>query len=111
MRILLDENMPEAVRTALGRLGHNVDSVDTLRLKGIDNGRLLGAIATGYDLCFTKDRGFARAAKAAGASGGAKVLRVGIPQAPGDEFARAFVEAFQRSDWSAFATGDDWPAS
>jgi len=32
------ENMPESVRIALGRLGHQVDSVASLRLKGLDNG-------------------------------------------------------------------------
>lgn len=49
MRILLDENMPESLRRALGELGHEVDSVASLRLKGLDNGRLyrdvLGAAA------------------------------------------------------------------
>ena len=40
MRILLDENMPESLRRALADLGHEVDSVASLRLKGLDNGRL-----------------------------------------------------------------------
>jgi hypothetical protein len=39
VRILLDENMPESLRRALAELGHEVDSVTSLRLKGLDNGR------------------------------------------------------------------------
>lgn len=52
MRILLDENMPESLRRALVELGHTVDSVASLRLKGIDNGRPYGEVAQRYDLCF-----------------------------------------------------------
>jgi hypothetical protein len=40
VKILLDENLPESLLAALGRLGHQVDSVNSLRLKGIDNGAL-----------------------------------------------------------------------
>jgi uncharacterized alpha-E superfamily protein len=40
MRILLDENMPESVRHALRELGHEVDSVASLHLTGLDNGGL-----------------------------------------------------------------------
>ena len=40
MSILPDENMPESLRRALAELGHEVDSVTSLRLKGLDNGRL-----------------------------------------------------------------------
>src|SRR5262249_43496331 len=40
VRILLDENMPESLRRVLVELGHEVHSVASLRLKGIDNGRL-----------------------------------------------------------------------
>lgn len=34
MRILLDENLPESLVDALRQLGHEVDSVNSLRLKG-----------------------------------------------------------------------------
>ena len=40
MKILLDENMPESLLRALERLGHEVDSVNHLKLKGLDNGTL-----------------------------------------------------------------------
>ena len=38
MKILLDENMPESLAGALKDLGHAVDSVNSLKLKDIDNG-------------------------------------------------------------------------
>ena len=50
MRILLDENMPESLRRALAELGHEVDSVASLRLKGLDNGRLYQDVADVDDL-------------------------------------------------------------
>ena len=40
MKILLDENMPESLLGALANLGHEVDSVNHLKLKGLDNGTL-----------------------------------------------------------------------
>ena len=56
MKILLDENLPEGLIEPLRQLGHIVDSVGSLRLKGLDNGRLYREVASGYDLFFTKDR-------------------------------------------------------
>ena len=54
MRILLDENMPESLRLALSELGHEVDSVASLRLNGLDNGRLYQDVAQRYQLCFSQ---------------------------------------------------------
>ncbi len=59
MRVLLDENLPEDLIEPLRLLGHTVDSVAYLRLKGLDNGRLYQEVASTYDLFFTKDREFA----------------------------------------------------
>lgn len=59
MRVLLDENLPEGLVVPLRLLGHTVDSVASLRLKGLDNGRLYREVASAYDLFFTKDREFA----------------------------------------------------
>jgi len=59
VRVLLDENLPEGLVESLRLLGHTVDSVASLRLKGLDNGRLYREVASGYDLFFTKDREFA----------------------------------------------------
>lgn len=52
MRILLDENMPDGLVAPLRSLGHTVDSVGSLRLKGLDNTRLYREVAQGYDLFF-----------------------------------------------------------
>jgi hypothetical protein len=73
VRILLDENMPHGLLAPLRHLGHTVESVGTLRLKGLDNSRLYREVAQSYDLFFTKDREFASQVE---------VVRVG--RAPGD---------------------------
>ena len=93
MRSLLDENMPESLRRALQGIGHEVDSVASLRLKGLDNGRLYRDVAQRYDLCFTKDRGFVEAVRAIDQPGTVTVLRVILPQAPRGQFTAAFVQA------------------
>jgi predicted nuclease of predicted toxin-antitoxin system len=56
VRILLDENMPRKLRDALIAEGHEVDSVRSLRMDGIDNGALYELAARDYDLCFTRTR-------------------------------------------------------
>ena len=40
VKILLDENIPEFLLGALEDLGHEVDSVNHLKLKGLDSGTL-----------------------------------------------------------------------
>ena len=60
MRILLDENMPRKLLAALVAEGHEVDSVKSLQLVGIDNGALYQMAASSYDLCFTRDAEFSR---------------------------------------------------
>lgn len=109
MKVLLDENIPESVRVALRQLSHQVDSVTSLRLKGLDNSRLYREVAQSYDLCFTKDREFVLNVRAVDRPGSVKVIRVTLPQAPGGEFARRFIEAFRQTDWSAYPNGSDWP--
>ena len=59
MKILLDENLPESLVPELRRIGHEVTSINRLRLKGIKNGMLYREVARSYDICFTKDAGFA----------------------------------------------------
>lgn len=49
MRIL-DENMPRKLLAALVAEGHEVDSVKSLQLQGIDNGALYQLAASNYDL-------------------------------------------------------------
>ena len=109
MKILLDKNIPESLSIALEHLEHQVDTVDRLNLKGIDNGTLYRQVATDYDLCFTKDAGFARNVRQMRQQSQVKVLRVIIPQQRVGPFVDTFVESFRKSDWSRYSNGADWP--
>jgi len=108
VRILLDDNMPESLRRALVELGHEVDSVASLRLKGIDNGRLYQEVAHRYDLCFSKDRSFVQSVRAIDRPGAVRGLRVTIAQAPRGRFTQAFVEARTRRLLEPARLLDEW---
>lgn len=55
MKVCLDEGVPEKVAEYL--LGHEVESVRSLGLKGLKNGRLLAAItASGFGAFITNDK-------------------------------------------------------
>jgi len=56
VRILLDENLPESLASALQQLGHHVDTINSLRLKGLDNGTLYRKIAQAYTFVSLKMR-------------------------------------------------------
>jgi len=101
--------MPESLLAALQRLGHQVDSVNNLKLKGIDNGTLYRQVAANYDLCFTRDAGFAHNVRQIREPTPVKVLRVIVPQQRVDVFVPAFVDAFLKSNWSEYDSGADWP--
>jgi len=101
--------MPESLLIALGSLGHEVDSVNHLKLKGIDNGTLYRQVARDYDLCFTRDAGFAHNVQRMREQSQVKVLRVVVPQQRTETFVPAFIDAFENSDWSLYTTGADWP--
>ena len=109
MKILLDENMPESLVAALGRLGHQIDSVNHLKLKGVDNGTLYRQVAKDYDLCFTRDAGFAHNVRQMRQQSQVKVLRVVLSQQRVGLFVDAFIDAFLKSDWSRYSNGADWP--
>ena len=109
MRILLDENMPRKLRDALVAEGHEVQSVRSLRLDGIDNGALYELAAREYDLCFTRDAEFANRVRDSRTATRLKLLRVVIPQTRQDEFVGQFVAAFRQTDWAEYASGDEWP--
>jgi hypothetical protein len=100
--------MPESLLGALANLGHEVDSVNHLKLKGLDNGTLYRQVAIGYDLCFTRDAGFAHNVQMRDPSQ-VKVLHVIIPQQKVESFIPAFIDALQRSDGSRYSNGDNWP--
>ncbi len=101
--------MPESLVGALEGLGHEVDSVNHLKLKGLDNGTLYRQVAIGYDLCFTRDSAFAHNVRQMRDPSQVKVLRVIVPQQKVESFVPAFVDALQKSDWSHYLNGDDWP--
>ncbi len=88
-----------------------LDSVVSLRLIGLDNGRLYQEIAQSYDLFFTRDRMFVRTLRTIDAPAPVKVILVRLRQGPRGGYARAFVEAFQRTDWSVYPNGSEWPTA
>lgn len=109
MRILLDENMPEGLLTPLRLLGHAVDSVASLHLKGLDNSRLYREIARGYDLFFTRDREFATQVRSLDPPAPVKVILAMLPQQPEADFVATFMEAFAATDWSLMGSVSEWP--
>jgi predicted nuclease of predicted toxin-antitoxin system len=109
VKILLDENLPRKLVAALRGEGHEVESVHTLRMQGMENGGLLRFALANFDLCFTRDLGFAHNARRGSTPAGFKLLRVTLAQKPQDEFVAEFISAFRTSDWTRFQHGDDWP--
>ena len=109
MKILLDENLPEALIVPLRSLGHIVESVGSLKLKGLDNGRLYREIAVAYDLFFTKDREFADQVGVHRTTAPVKIVVTVIRQQPAPSFVRAFLEAFASTEWTAVPVVSEWP--
>ncbi|PYS07770.1 MAG: hypothetical protein DMG15_29305 [Acidobacteria bacterium] len=109
MKIFLDENLPRKLVRMLRAEGHDVESVYTLRLQGLANGKLYEFAKESFDLCFTRDSGFANAARGATTSTRLTLLRVTLLQKPQDEFVLDFITAFRKTDWGKFGNGDDWP--
>ena len=109
MKILLDENLPRKLVTALRTAGQEAESVHTLRMQGLDNGRLYQFAIQNFDICFTRDFGFAHNIRQGTPPLKFKLLRVTLPQKPQDEFVVDFISAFRTSDLAKFQHGDDWP--
>ena len=109
MRILLDENLPRKLVAALRKEGHQVESVHTLRLQGLENGKLYEFARDKFDLFFTRDLGFAHNVRQGARRSQLKLLRVTMQQKPQDAFVLDFISIFRVSDWSQFNHGDDWP--
>ncbi|PYN70960.1 MAG: hypothetical protein DMD90_00925 [Candidatus Rokuibacteriota bacterium] len=84
MKILLDENLPEGLIEPLRRLGHVVDSVGSLGLKGLANGPLYREIAV-------------------------KVVLTVIRQQLEAQFVAEFLKVFASTDWSSPTTVLEWP--
>jgi predicted nuclease of predicted toxin-antitoxin system len=109
VKILLDENLPRKLVPALRAEGQEVESVLTLRMQGLDNGRLYQFAVANFDLCFTRDFGFANNARQGAAPAGFKLLRVTLSQKPQDEFVADFITAFRAHKVSDYLHGQDWP--
>jgi predicted nuclease of predicted toxin-antitoxin system len=109
VRILLDENLPRKLLAALQGEGHEVESVLSLKLKGLDNGRLYKLACEKYDICFTRDGGFAHNARQQDHPTQFKLIRVTLAQKPQDPFVNDFMAAFRRTRWEAIQHGENWP--
>ena len=109
MKILLDENLPRKLVAALRSEGHQVESVHTLRMQGLDNGSLYRFARENFDLCFTRDAGFANNVRQGPPPAYFKLLHVTLPQKPQDEFVTRFLTAFRATDWNKWRHGDEWP--
>ena len=108
MNILLDENLPRKLVAALREEGHDAESVHTLRMQGLDNGRLYEFAQARFDICFTRDSGFANNVRQGQKPARLKLLRVTLQQKPQEEFVSNFISAFRSSDWAIVNNGDDW---
>jgi len=109
VKILLDENLPRKLVAALRAEGQEVESVITLRMQGLDNGQLYQFAIQNFDICFTRDFGFANNVRQMKAPEKFKLLRVTLAQKPQDEFIKDFIAAFRAADLNKFQHGDDWP--
>ena len=109
MKILLDENLPRKLVAALRAEGHKVESVITLRMQGLDNGKLYQFAIQNFEVCFTRDFGFINNVRQSKAPEKFKLLCVTLEQKPQDEFIKDFIAAFRAADLNKFLHGDDWP--
>ena len=109
MKILLDENLPRKLVEALRAEGHTVESVHTLKMEGLDNGKLFTFASQNFDVCFTRDFGFVHNARQSTAPASFKLLRVVLAQKPQDQFVSDFAAEFLKTDFSRCQHGDDWP--
>ena len=109
MKILLDENLPRKLVAALRAEGHIVESIYTLRMQGLDNGRLYRFAVENFDVCFTRDFGFANNVRQNQPPAKFKLLRVTLAQKPQDQFVGDFIATFRATDLTQFQHGDEWP--
>ncbi len=109
MKILLDENMPRQLMSELTSRGHKVESVHTLHIIGISNGELYRTISQKYDLCLTKDEGFARQYGKTSLQSNVKVIHVALKQQPQSAYVFEFLTHFNQTNWDEYKNGDSWP--
>jgi predicted nuclease of predicted toxin-antitoxin system len=110
VRILLDENLPRKLVEALRSEGDVVESIITLRLQGLDNGRLYRLASREYDLCFTRDSGFVHNIRQTPTETNFKLILVKLAQKPQDQYVEDFLSHFRGANWDQVRHGDSWPA-
>jgi predicted nuclease of predicted toxin-antitoxin system len=109
LKILLDENLPRKLVVALRAEGHETESVITLQMQGLDNGKLYRFAIQNFEICFTRDFGFINNVRQGKPPEKFKLLRVTLEQKPQDEFIKDFLAAFRSAELSKFHHGDDQP--
>jgi predicted nuclease of predicted toxin-antitoxin system len=92
MRILLDENVPVDVISVLQARGHEVESVNYLGWKGIQNGELLSRASKDFDLFITRDKDFDVERLGRYAAGKFGIVLLALPQQPGPVYAVTFTK-------------------
>ncbi|MGI8965667.1 MAG: hypothetical protein ACR2H1_06210, partial [Limisphaerales bacterium] len=85
------------------------ESVHTLRMQGLDNGKLYRFALENFDVCFTRDFGFIHNIRQSSAAAKFKLLHVTLAQKPQDEFIKDFLVAFRMADFNKLQHGADWP--
>ena len=90
-------------------MGHEADSVHALHLLGIENGELHRLACEAYDLCFTRDHGFAQNVRQGETPRRLRLIQVTLPQKPQVEFIADFITAFSKTDWKTIPHGSRWP--
>ena len=109
MKTLIDENLPLKVAPALREIGHEADSVHTLQKLGIENGALYRLACEEYDMCFTRDHGFAHNIRRGSAPQRLRLIQVTLPQKPQDKFVADFIFEFSDTDWETIPLRSCWP--
>jgi predicted nuclease of predicted toxin-antitoxin system len=109
LKILLDENLPRKLVAALRAEDHIVESMHTLRMQGLDNGGLYRFAVENFDICFTRDSGFASNVRQGQHPAKFKLLRVTLAQKPQDQFVGDFIATSRAADLTQFQHGDEWP--
>lgn len=97
MKVKLDENLPEALMSALAALGHDVDNVRQERLSGRSDPDVWQAAQTAGRLLITQDLDFSDARRfVPGTHHGLILLRLRLPGRLA--LTRRVVEAFEREN-------------
>ena len=89
--------------------GHEVESVITLRMQGLDNGKLCEFARQNFGVGSTRDFGFTHNVRQGRPPENFQRLRVTLEQKPQDGFIKDFIAAFPAADLNQYQHGDNWP--